>query len=122
MKLAWSSVFSFCIVYIPKNLILSLEQKNARSNFHSVFVSFILYVCIKLITNKLQSLPRKVSRKFSVGCDNYLIILVQHGASISHVCLFKIHGTVANWVVSQIKLKPNLMQYFLFYKIDGCVK
>ena len=46
------------------------------------------------MTIKLQPLPCRVSRKFSVGCGDYLITLVQHGASISHVFLFKIHGAV----------------------------
>ena len=86
--------------------------------FHSVFVSFILHSCIKLMTNKLQPFPSKIPRKFNVGCGDYLIILVLHGISISHVCLFKIHVTVAwiNWTMFQIKLKPNLMQYYIFYK------
>ena len=93
----WPGVgcFPFALFILPKKIILSIDQQNASSKFHSVFVSFILHICIKLITDKLQSLSCKVSRKFSVGCGDYLIILVQYGASISRVCLFKIHGTVA---------------------------
>ena len=43
-----------------------------NSKFHSVFVSFILHPCIKLMTNKFQPLPCKVSEKFSVVCGDYL--------------------------------------------------
>ena len=46
------------------------------------------------MTIKLQPLPCKVSGKFSVGCGDYLITLVQHEASISHAFLSKIHGLV----------------------------
>ena len=47
------------------------------------------------MTDKLQSLPFKVPKKFSVGCGDYSIILVLHGMFIVHVCLFKIHLRVA---------------------------
>ena len=74
-------IINFVLFILPKKFILSIEQQNASSKFHSV--SFIPHLCIKLIANKLQHLPCKVSRKFSVGFGDYLIILVQHGASIS---------------------------------------
>ena len=53
------------------------------------------------MTNKLQLLPCKVPKKFSMGYGGYSIILVLRGTFISHVCLFKIHVTVAwiNWAV-----------------------
>ena len=75
------------------------------------------------MTNKLQSLPCKFCREFSVGCSDYLIILVQYGASIRHICLFKIHGTVAwvNWVVPQT-LNQTWCSIIYFIKKDGCVK
>ena len=40
------------------------------------------------------------------------------GPSISHVSLFKIHGTVAwiNQALPETKLKPDSMQYYIFYK------
>ena len=63
-------------------------------SFIQFFFSFFLHLFIKRIINKLQPLPCKVSKTFSVGCGDYLIILVQDGASISYACLFKIHGTV----------------------------
>ena len=52
-----------------------------------MFVSFILHPCIKLITNKLQPLPSEVPGQFIVGLGDFLIILVLHGTSISHVYL-----------------------------------
>ena len=47
------------------------------------------------MANKFQPLHCKVPKKFSVGYDNYLIILVLHGTFISHAFLFKIYLTVA---------------------------
>ena len=68
------------------------------------------------MTNKLQHL------RFKVLCGDYLIILVLHGMFISHVCLFKIHVTVA-WF-SGLYSRPNLnwtqCNIIYFVKIDGC--
>ena len=73
---------------------------------------------MKLMTNKLQPLPWKVHKKFSVGCGDYLIILVKHGTFVSHGFVFKIHVTVAqiNWAAFQTELKLNLIQYYILYK------
>ena len=52
------------------------------------FIQFffdLFFIFALQITNKLQPLPCKVSRKFIEGCGDYLIILVQHEPSISHV-------------------------------------
>ena len=79
INLVWSRVFSFCTVFLP-------------ITFHP---------CIKLMTIKLQLFPCEVPKKFNVVCNDYLVILVLHRTFISHVCLFKIHVTVAsvNWAV-----------------------
>ena len=45
--------------------------------------------------NKFHPLPSKVPKKFSVGCGDYLIVLVLHRTFFSHGCLFKIHVIVA---------------------------
>ena len=50
---------------------------------------------MKLMANKLQSVPSKVPEKFIEGCGGYLIILVLHVTFVSHSCLFKIHVIVA---------------------------
>ena len=116
----WPGVgcFLFAQFILPKCFILDIAQRNTSSKFHSVFVSFILHPCIKLMTNKLQPLSCKVPEKFRVECRDYLIVLALHGTFISHVCLFKICVTVAwiNWPVFQTKLKLNLMQYYVFSK------
>ena len=78
---------------------------------------------MKLMTNKVQPLPCRVSKKFSVGCGDCLIILLLHGTFVSHGCLFKIHVTVAriNWAVLQTKFKLNLIYSIIcFIKIDEC--
>ena len=62
-----------------------------------MFVSFILYPCVKLMANKLQPLPCKVPKKFIDVCGDYLIILVLDGTFFSHGCLFKIILIVA-WI------------------------
>ena len=73
---------------------------------------------MKLMTYKLQPWPCKVPKTLSVGCGGYLIILLLHGTSVSHGCLFKIYVTVAgiNWAVFQSKFKLNLIQYYIFHK------
>ena len=109
-------VFLLHYLFYQKKIILSIDQQNASSKFHSVFVSFILHLCIKLIANKLQPLPCKVSRKFSMGFGDYLIILVQHGASISR-CSIILYYILQYFVVYYI------LQYILYFiKIDECVK
>ena len=77
---------------------------------------------MKLVTNKWQHLPSKLPKKLCVRYFDYLFILVVHGAFFSHGCLFKTHVTVAqiNWTVFQTKLKLNLIQCFIFIKIDEC--
>ena len=94
----------------------SIYQWNASSKFHSGFVSFFLHFCIKLIKNKLEPLPCKVSRKFSVGCG---IQLFQYRMELPLVMLaylrFMEQLHELTWLC-QTKFKPNLRQYYIFYK------
>ena len=87
-----------------------------RLKFHSVFASFTLHPCMKLVTNKWQPLPRKVLKR------SVWDVLIIHfsTAFVSHGCLFNIHVTVAqiNWSVFQTKIKLNLYSAIYFMKID----
>ena len=65
-------IFLFNCLFKKIYFILDVDQQNTSSKFHSVFGSFILHPCIKLMTNKLQPLPCKVPEKFSVVCGDYL--------------------------------------------------
>ena len=96
-KKNWPEVgcFTFALFILPRYLILDIDQDNTSSKFHSVFVSFILHSCMKLMANKLYPLPCKVPEKFIKGCGEYLIILVLHVPFVSHGCVFKIHVIAA---------------------------
>ena len=85
--------FSFELFIQPKYSILDIDKQN------TIFIHFCFihsYLCIKLITNKLQALPCKVSEKSSVRCGDYSTILVLYEIFISCVCIFKIHVTCVN--------------------------
>ena len=62
--------------------IFDVDQQNTSSKFPSVFVSFILHPCIKLMTNELQPLPCKVPEKFSVLCGDYLFQCCMEHSSV----------------------------------------
>ena len=74
----WPGVgcFPFALFILPKKIILSIDQQNASSKFHSVFVPFILHLCIKLITNKLQPLPVKFLESSLFQCSMQLPLVM----------------------------------------------
>ena len=74
---------------------LPRSRQETKSKFRSVFVSFILHPCMRLMANKLLPLPCKVPKNFIEGCGNYLVILVLHGKLVSRGCLFKTYLIVA---------------------------
>ena len=105
-------------VFLLYGLFYHIDQQNTSINFHAVFVSLILFSCMKLVTNKWQTSPCKVLKKFSVGCGDYLVISVLHETFVSYGYFFKIDIAVAqiNWAVLQTKLKLSLIQCYIFYK------
>ena len=63
--MAWG-YFPVALFVLPKYFIVDIGQYSSSSKFHSVFVSPIPCPCIKLMTNKLQPLPCKITKTFSV--------------------------------------------------------